>query len=65
VAGLQGAFGEMEVEPVVSLALRSLGRARVAVPGPVNRLNQALGRVLPRGLLIRATARVVRDLEAK
>lgn len=65
VAGLRGAFGEMEVGPVVSLALRKLGRSRVAVPGAVNRLNQALTRVLPRGLLVAATARVVRSLEAE
>jgi len=65
VAGLQGAFGEMEVGPVVSLALRRLGRSRVAVPGAVNRLNHALTRVLPRGLLVAATASVTRGLEAK
>ncbi len=65
VAGLRGAFGEMEVGPMVSLALRRLGRSCVAIPGAVNRLNHALTRVLPRGLLVAATARIIRGLEAK
>lgn len=63
VAGLRGAFGEMEVGPVVALALERIGRRRLAIPGLVNRLNHALARVLPRGSLIAATARVIRNLE--
>jgi hypothetical protein len=55
----------MNVQPVVSLALRKLGKSRVAIPGIMNKLNALSTRLQPRflnslifGLVVRPTQKL-------
>lgn len=58
-----GATGAMAVEPVVRLALESIGRRPVAIPGRFNRLAAVLARTLPTWLVSRAAGAAIRGLQ--